>query len=123
MNSSMCTLYCIRYLYLHGIDQDLSREPEFVERCMQCIIAAIGTLVSDPETSMQVIDRGLYLLKNHIESFRQQYAFQVFTVSNMHFRCLLSAICISGVYCQQYAFQVFTVSNMYLVELNELNAC
>ena len=44
---------------------------------MKCLRSALSSLTSDCETSIQVIQRDLYLLKHHIDSFRQKYAFQV----------------------------------------------
>jgi len=41
---------------------------------------ALNIFNNDCETSMQIIDRGLYLLRNHVETFRQKYAYQVYSL-------------------------------------------
>lgn len=72
-------------MFCFYVDNDLSGEPEFIDRCMTCLRAALAGLNTDCETSVQSIQRGLYLLKHHIECFRQKYAYQVITCGPLSF--------------------------------------
>ena len=55
----------------------LEKEEEFVQRCMGNLVNASGHLLDNPESGLQVIQRGLILLTNHLESFRKRYAYHL----------------------------------------------
>ena len=55
----------------------LEKEEEFIQRCMDSLVRASGHLHDNPESGLQVIQRGLILLTNHLESFRKRYAYHL----------------------------------------------
>ncbi|XP_053405325.1 ubiquitin carboxyl-terminal hydrolase 34-like isoform X2 [Mercenaria mercenaria] len=55
----------------------LEKEEEFVQRCMDSLVRATNNVQEDPDTSLMVIQRGLVLMKNHLELFRKRYAFHL----------------------------------------------
>ena len=49
-----------------------------MQRCMNSLVnASAGHLLDNPESGLQVIQRGLILLTNHLESFRKRYAYHL----------------------------------------------
>ncbi|KAL4238015.1 Ubiquitin carboxyl-terminal hydrolase 34 [Mactra antiquata] len=55
----------------------LEKEEEFVQKCMDSLVRAADNVQEDPETNLMIIQRGLVLLKNHLELFRKRYAFHL----------------------------------------------
>ncbi|WAR19191.1 UBP34-like protein [Mya arenaria] len=55
----------------------LEKEEEFVHRCMGSLVRALDNVQQEPETCLMVIQRGLTLMRNHLEVFRKRYAFHL----------------------------------------------
>ncbi|ELU04220.1 hypothetical protein CAPTEDRAFT_219867 [Capitella teleta] len=75
------SLNAIHYLNNHYINSDganlVEREDEFINHCMDSLYEAVTSLDKSPESSLLVIQRGLILLTNHLESFRKRHAFHL----------------------------------------------
>ncbi|XP_064603807.1 ubiquitin carboxyl-terminal hydrolase 34-like isoform X2 [Liolophura sinensis] len=65
-------------LYLDGRGS-LEKEEEFVQRCMNSLGTALQNVQKNCDSNLLVIQRGLVLLKNHLEAFRKRYAFHLRT--------------------------------------------
>ncbi|KAL5008333.1 hypothetical protein ScPMuIL_013914 [Solemya velum] len=74
---SMTAIQFLNNYYINYGNGQLEKEDEFVKRCMDSLVAASQALEEDPETNLLVIQRGLVLLKNHLEAFRKRYAFHL----------------------------------------------
>ncbi|KAF0306991.1 Ubiquitin carboxyl-terminal hydrolase 34 [Amphibalanus amphitrite] len=76
-NNTDVSLAAIQYLnscYVSGREE---RERRFVERCM-CELASAGAdLGQSDESSLLRIQRGLVLLKTHLQTYRKRFAYQV----------------------------------------------
>ncbi|XP_052272263.1 ubiquitin carboxyl-terminal hydrolase 34-like isoform X3 [Dreissena polymorpha] len=76
------SMTAIQYLNAYYIGYGtgmLEKEEEFVCRCMNNLVLATDTILQDPETSLMVIQRGLVLMKNHLDLFKRRYAFHLRT--------------------------------------------
>ncbi|CAH1793285.1 unnamed protein product [Owenia fusiformis] len=74
---SMNAVQFINNYYINYGSGSLEKEEEFVNKCMDYLVNASKNISIDPECELMVIQRGLILLKNHLESFRQRYAFHM----------------------------------------------
>ncbi|XP_033873774.3 ubiquitin carboxyl-terminal hydrolase 34 isoform X3 [Acipenser ruthenus] len=55
----------------------LEKEQEFISKCMQSLMMASGNLEKDPHSSLTIIERGLLMLKTHLEAFRRRFAYHL----------------------------------------------
>lgn len=51
----------------------LEKEQEFISKCMESLMMASANLEKDPHSSLTIIERGLLMLKTHLEAFRRRY--------------------------------------------------
>lgn len=51
----------------------LEKEQEFISKCMESLMMASANLEKDAHSSLTIIERGLLLLKTHLEAFRRRY--------------------------------------------------
>ena len=79
MFGTLILMFLCKKIYIHISDGSgaLEKEEEFVQRCMESLVHASGSLQGNPESGLQVIQRGLVLLTNHLESFRKRYAYHL----------------------------------------------
>lgn len=57
----------------------LEKEQEFIRKCMESLLMASANLEKDAHSSLTSIERGLLMLKTHLEAFRRRY---------VHHKCL-----------------------------------
>ena len=51
----------------------LEKEQEFIRKCMESLLMASANLEKDAHSSLTSIERGLLMLKTHLEAFRRRY--------------------------------------------------
>lgn len=78
----------------------LEKEQEFIRKCMESLLMASANLEKDAHSSLTSIERGLLMLKTHLEAFRRRCAsviappkhtdllLHVCTVTSHHFMSL-----------------------------------
>lgn len=70
----LCFVYvCIIFLSPAG-KTGLEKEQEFIRKCMESLLMASANLEKDAHSSLTSIERGLLMLKTHLEAFRRRYA-------------------------------------------------
>lgn len=52
----------------------LEKEQEFIRKCMESLLMASANLEKDAHSSLTSIERGLLMLKTHLEAFRRRCA-------------------------------------------------
>lgn len=58
----------------------LEKEQEFIRKCMESLLMASANLEKDAHSSLTSIERGLLMLKTHLEAFRRRSASGTFAV-------------------------------------------
>ncbi|XP_038075535.1 ubiquitin carboxyl-terminal hydrolase 34-like isoform X2 [Patiria miniata] len=74
------SLSAIKYIntyYINAGNGSLEKEEEFIKRCMESLSQASAKLDSAQDSSLLVLQRGLTLLKTHLEAFRKRYAYHL----------------------------------------------
>ncbi|EDO36755.1 predicted protein, partial [Nematostella vectensis] len=72
---SMAAMKYLNSLYING---DLQYEDEFISRCIDSIKAAASSLSQEnQDDNLQIMERGICLLKTHIETFKRRFAFHL----------------------------------------------
>lgn len=61
----------------------LEKEQEFISKCMESLMMASANLEKDAHSSLTIIERGLLLLKTHLEAFRRRYT-ETLTLQETH---------------------------------------
>ncbi|XP_021379697.1 ubiquitin carboxyl-terminal hydrolase 34-like isoform X3 [Mizuhopecten yessoensis] len=74
---SITAIQILNSYYINYGNSQLEKEEEFVQRCMDSLVQALSDLNQNPDTNLLVIQRGLVLLKNHLEAFRKRYAYHL----------------------------------------------
>eukprot|EP00105_Crassostrea_gigas_P037927 XP_019922075.1 PREDICTED: ubiquitin carboxyl-terminal hydrolase 34 isoform X3 [Crassostrea gigas] len=74
---SMTAIQILNNYYINYGNGHLEKEAEFIQRCMDNLTNALTDIESNPERHLLVIQRGLVLLKNHLEAFRKRYAYHL----------------------------------------------
>lgn len=74
---SITAIQILNSYYINYGNGQLEKEEEFVQRCMDSLVQALSDLNQNPDTNLLVIQRGLVLLKNHLEAFRKRYAYHL----------------------------------------------
>lgn len=69
------------YLYLCNLifpagKTGLEKEQEFIRKCMESLLMASANLDKDAQSSLTSIERGLLMLKTHLEAFRRRSEIQ-----------------------------------------------
>ncbi len=62
----------------------LEKEQEFISKCMESLMMASANLEKDAHSSLTIIERGLLLLKTHLEAFRRRYTHSVAATARQH---------------------------------------
>lgn len=68
----VCLLVCM--LTSPAGKTGLEKEQEFIRKCMESLLMASANLEKDAHSSLTSIERGLLMLKTHLEAFRRRYA-------------------------------------------------
>lgn len=80
----------------------LEKEQEFIRKCMESLLMASANLEKDSQSSLTSIERGLLMLKTHLEAFRRRCTdFRVtLTLSYIHVseQCAACALTIRFAY-------------------------
>merc|ERR1719193_849451 len=71
----MTAIQYINDYYIKLSLKHFDKEEEFVNRCMENLNEASASLNQNQDSALLVIQRGLLLLKTHLESFRKRYAY------------------------------------------------
>nr|XP_054759305.1 ubiquitin carboxyl-terminal hydrolase 34-like [Lytechinus pictus] len=74
---SLSAIQYINSYYINAGNGTLEKEEEFIERCMESLSQASADLDSSLDASLLVLQRGLILLKTHLEAFRKRYAYHL----------------------------------------------
>ncbi|PFX25818.1 Ubiquitin carboxyl-terminal hydrolase 34 [Stylophora pistillata] len=72
---SWAAITYLNSLYINANGGALKFEDEFIQRCMNIIGGASKQL--NQEQNLQIMERGMLLLKSHIESFKRRFAFHL----------------------------------------------
>ncbi|XP_039594276.1 ubiquitin carboxyl-terminal hydrolase 34 [Polypterus senegalus] len=73
---SRAAIQYINSYYING-KTGLEKEQEFISRCMESLMMASGNLEKDAHSSLTIIERGLLMLKTHLEAFRRRFAYHL----------------------------------------------
>ncbi|XP_033860381.3 ubiquitin carboxyl-terminal hydrolase 34 isoform X3 [Acipenser ruthenus] len=73
---SRAAIQYINSYYING-KTGLEKEQEFISKCMESLMMASGNLEKDPHSSLTIIERGLLMLKTHLEAFRRRFAYHL----------------------------------------------
>ncbi|XP_029817497.1 ubiquitin carboxyl-terminal hydrolase 34, partial [Manacus vitellinus] len=73
---SRAAIQYINSYYING-KTGLEKEQEFISKCMESLMIASSNLEQDPHSSLTIIERGLLMLKTHLEAFRRRFAYHL----------------------------------------------
>ncbi|XP_028827085.1 ubiquitin carboxyl-terminal hydrolase 34 isoform X3 [Denticeps clupeoides] len=73
---SRAAIQYINSYYING-KTGLEKEQEFISKCMESLLMASANLEKDAHSSLTVIERGLLMLKTHLEAFRRRFAYHL----------------------------------------------
>ncbi|XP_017732554.1 PREDICTED: ubiquitin carboxyl-terminal hydrolase 34-like [Rhinopithecus bieti] len=68
---SRAAIQYINSYYING-KTGLEKEQEFISKCMESLMIASSSLEQESHSSLMVIERGLLMLKTHLEAFRRR---------------------------------------------------
>ncbi|XP_033107296.1 ubiquitin carboxyl-terminal hydrolase 34-like [Anneissia japonica] len=74
------SISAIQYLntyYINAGNGTLEKEEEFIQLCMESLASASAKLKDSQESSLLVLQRGLILLKTHLEAFKKRYSYHL----------------------------------------------
>ncbi|XP_078001097.1 ubiquitin carboxyl-terminal hydrolase 34-like isoform X2 [Glandiceps talaboti] len=74
---SMSAVQYINSFYIEAGNGTLEKEEEFIHRCMDSLVNASEDLEAAEDSCLRIIQRGLLLLKTHLETFRKRYAYHL----------------------------------------------
>ncbi|XP_070576482.1 ubiquitin carboxyl-terminal hydrolase 34-like isoform X2 [Ptychodera flava] len=74
---SMSAIQYINSFYIEAGNGSLEKEEEFVHNCMNNLVGASQDLENAEDSCLLIIQRGLLLLKTHLETFRKRYAYHL----------------------------------------------
>ncbi|XP_048585971.1 ubiquitin carboxyl-terminal hydrolase 34 isoform X2 [Nematostella vectensis] len=75
---SMSAMKYLNSLYINADGGSLQYEDEFISRCIDSIKAAASSLSQEnQDDNLQIMERGICLLKTHIETFKRRFAFHL----------------------------------------------
>ncbi|MEQ2216409.1 Ubiquitin carboxyl-terminal hydrolase 34 [Xenoophorus captivus] len=55
----------------------LEKEQEFIRKCIESLLMASANLEKEAHSSLTSIERGLLMLKTHLEAFRRRFAYHL----------------------------------------------
>ncbi|KAJ7422952.1 hypothetical protein WISP_35954 [Willisornis vidua] len=73
---SRAAIQYINSYYING-KTGLEKEQEFISKCMESLMIASSNLEQDSHSSLTIIERGLLMLKTHLEAFRRRFAYHL----------------------------------------------
>ena len=73
---SRAAIQYINSYYING-KIGLEKEQEFISKCMESLMIASSNLEQDSHSSLTIIERGLLMLKTHLEAFRRRFAYHL----------------------------------------------
>ncbi|KAH0521479.1 Ubiquitin carboxyl-terminal hydrolase 34, partial [Microtus ochrogaster] len=73
---SRAAIQYINSYYING-KTGLEKEQEFISKCMESLMIASSSLEQESHSSLTVIERGLLMLKTHLEAFRRRFAYHL----------------------------------------------
>ncbi|NWQ77721.1 UBP34 hydrolase, partial [Columbina picui] len=73
---SRAAIQYINSYYING-KTGLEKEQEFISKCMESLMIASSNLERDSHSSLTIIERGLLMLKTHLEAFRRRFAYHL----------------------------------------------
>ncbi|XP_018120315.1 ubiquitin carboxyl-terminal hydrolase 34 isoform X2 [Xenopus laevis] len=73
---SRAAIQYINSYYING-KTGLEKEHEFISKCMESLMIASSNLEQDSQSSLTIIERGLLMLKTHLEAFRRRFAYHL----------------------------------------------
>lgn len=74
---SRAAIQYINSYYINAGKTGLEKEQEFITKCMESLLLASANLDKDAHTSLTSIERGLLMLKTHLEAFRRRFAYHL----------------------------------------------
>ncbi|XP_069090498.1 ubiquitin carboxyl-terminal hydrolase 34 isoform X1 [Pleurodeles waltl] len=73
---SRAAIQYINSYYING-KTGLEKEQEFISKCMESLMIASSNLEHNAQSSLTIIERGLLMLKTHLEAFRRRFAYHL----------------------------------------------
>ncbi|XP_032418043.1 ubiquitin carboxyl-terminal hydrolase 34 isoform X3 [Xiphophorus hellerii] len=74
---SRAAIQYINSYYINAGKTGLEKEQEFIRKCMESLLMASANLEKDAHSSLTSIERGLLMLKTHLEAFRRRFAYHL----------------------------------------------
>ncbi|CAB3983712.1 Ubiquitin carboxyl-terminal hydrolase 34 [Paramuricea clavata] len=74
---SQAAITFLNSFYIHDEKGSLRREREFIQRCMDSLKNASATFNENLAVSLQMMERALTLLKEHLKLFKQRFAYHL----------------------------------------------
>uniref|UniRef100_A0A8C7W9I2 Ubiquitin carboxyl-terminal hydrolase 34 n=1 Tax=Oncorhynchus mykiss TaxID=8022 RepID=A0A8C7W9I2_ONCMY len=74
---SRAAIQYINSYYINAGKTGLEKEQEFISKCMESLMMTSANLEKDAHSSLTVIERGLLMLKTHLEAFRRRFAYHL----------------------------------------------
>ncbi|XP_037108825.1 ubiquitin carboxyl-terminal hydrolase 34 isoform X3 [Syngnathus acus] len=74
---SRAAIQYINSYYINAGKTGLEKEQEFIRKCMESLLMASANLEKDPQSGLTSIERGLLMLKTHLEAFRRRFAYHL----------------------------------------------
>ncbi|XP_070409718.1 ubiquitin carboxyl-terminal hydrolase 34 isoform X3 [Nothobranchius furzeri] len=74
---SRAAIQYINSYYINAGKTGLEKEQEFIRKCIESLLMASANLEKDSHSSLTSIERGLLMLKTHLEAFRRRFAYHL----------------------------------------------
>ncbi|CAL8351436.1 unnamed protein product, partial [Boreogadus saida] len=74
---SRAAIQYINSYYINAGKTGLEKEQEFIRKCMESLLKASANLEHHAHPSLTSIERGLLMLKTHLEAFRRRFAYHL----------------------------------------------
>ncbi|XP_011610930.2 ubiquitin carboxyl-terminal hydrolase 34 isoform X2 [Takifugu rubripes] len=74
---SRAAIQYINSYYINAGKTGLEKEQEFIRKCMESLLMASANLEKYAQSSLTSIERGLLMLKTHLEAFRRRFAYHL----------------------------------------------
>ncbi|KAG1678108.1 Ubiquitin carboxyl-terminal hydrolase 34 [Nymphon striatum] len=74
---SMTAMHFLNNYYISVDHGNLSKEEEFINQCMESLCSALKNISKAEELNLTIIQRGLLLLRTHLEAFKRRFAYHL----------------------------------------------
>ncbi|MED6265523.1 Ubiquitin carboxyl-terminal hydrolase 34 [Characodon lateralis] len=74
---SRAAIQYINSYYINAGKTGLEKEQEFIRKCIESLLMASANLEKEAHSSLTSIERGLLMLKTHLEAFRRRFAYHL----------------------------------------------